>query len=72
MALNRAGAYIRICQTDSKVRLRLLHNEANEVLQDGYRLVLLPRFAFFALWDGTGDIFIVSRAKAFTETAVPG
>ena len=47
--VNRAGAYIRICQTDAKVRLRLPHNGANDVLQDGYQLVLLPRLAFFAL-----------------------
>ena len=43
------------------------------VLQDGYRLVLLPRLALFALWDGTGETFIVPRAKAFiSEAALPG
>ena len=47
-----------------KVRLRLPRIGAREVLQDGYRLVLLPKLAFFALWDGTGETFIVPRAKA--------
>ena len=70
---NRAGAYIRVCQTDPKVRLRLPRDGTTEVLQNGYRLVLLPRLAFFALWDGTGDAFRVPRAKVSSnEAALPG
>ena len=61
---NRTGAYIRVCQTDPKIRLRLPHDGAAEVLQDGHRLVLLPTLAFFALWDGTGDGFVVARSTA--------
>ena len=35
--------------------------------------LLLPRLAFFALWDGTGNAFIVPRAKApFSEAALLG
>ena len=57
-----------MCQTDPKV-----HDGTNEVLQDGYRLVLLARLAFFALWDGTGDAFLVPRAKVSShEAALPG
>ena len=51
----RSDAHQRLCQTDSKVRLHLPSNGASEVLQDSYRLVA-PR-------DGTGEIFIVPRAK---------
>ena len=44
-----------------------------EVWQDGYRLVLLPRLAFFALWDGMGEAFVVPRATArVLEAALPG
>ena len=49
--VNRKGAYLRLCQTSPKIRLRLPRNGVSEVWhwQDGYRLVLLPRLAFFAL-----------------------
>ena len=50
--VNRKGAYLRLCQTSPKIRLRLPRNGVREVWQDGYRLVLLPKLAFFALWDG--------------------
>ena len=53
---------ISVCQTDSKVR-HLPHDGTNELLQNGCRLVLLPKLAFFALWNGTGDAFRVPRAK---------
>ena len=46
---------------------------SREVWQDGYRLVLLPRLAFFALWDGMGEAFVVPRATArVLEAALPG
>ena len=42
-------------------------------MQDGYRLVLLSRLAFFALWDGTGETYVVPRAAApCPEAALPG
>ena len=46
---------------------------ADEVWQDGRRLALLPRLAFFALWDSTGEAYVVPRAKAsIPEAALPG
>ena len=34
--------------------------------------MLLPKLAFFALWDGTGDAFLVPRAKVSSpEAALP-
>ena len=59
---NQHGAFIRICNTTPKIRLRLPHTGSEEVLQDGYRLVLLPKLAFYALWDGHGESFVVPRA----------
>ena len=71
--VNRKGAYLRLCQTSPKIRLRLPRNGVREVWQDGYRLVLLPRLAFFALWDGMGEAFVVPRAPArVLEAALPG
>ena len=71
--VNRKGAYLRLCQTSPKIRLRLPRNGVREVWQDGYRLVLLPRLAFFALWDGMGEAFVVPRATArVLEAALPG
>ena len=59
-----AGAFIRVCHTQPKVRLRLPHQGAAEVHQEGYRLVLLPKMAFFALWDGVGAEYRVPRAHS--------
>ena len=43
-----------------------------EVHQSGYRLVLLPKLAFFALWDGVGEEYRVPRKpKAQPEVALP-
>ena len=70
--VNRKGAYLRLCQTSSKIRLRLPRNGVSEVWQDGYRLVLLPRLAFFALWDGMGEAFVVPRATARVPAALRG
>ena len=43
-----------------------------EVHQAGYRLVLLPKLAFFALWDGVGEEYRVPRKpKAQPEVALP-
>ena len=55
------GAFLRICNTTPKIRLRP-HTGSKEVLQDGYRLVLLPKLAFHALWNGHGESFVVPRA----------
>ena len=46
--LGRAGSFYRVCHTESKVRLRLPHAGFDSVLE-GYRLMLLPKFSFFAL-----------------------
>ena len=51
---NQHGAFLRICNTTPKIRLRLPHTGSEEVLQDGYRLVLLPKLAFYAMCDGHG------------------
>ena len=38
----------------------------------GYRLVLLPKLAFYALWDGYGESFVVPRAATgVAEVALP-
>ena len=55
---------LRICHTTPKIRLRLPHNGNEEVLQDGYRLVLLPKLAYYAMWDGHGERFAVPRATS--------
>ena len=69
---NSAGAFIRVCHTQPKVRLRLPHQGAAEVHQEGYRLVLLPKMAFFALWDGVGAEYRVPRMpKTQPEVALP-
>ena len=39
---NQYGAFLRICNTTPEIRFRLPHTGNEEVLQDGYRLVLLP------------------------------
>ena len=59
---NQYGAFLRICNTTPKIRLRLPHTGNEEVLQDGYRLVLLPKLAYYAMWDGHGESFAVPRA----------
>ena len=46
---NQYGAFLRICNTTPKIRLRLPHTDNEEVLQDGYRLVLLPKLAYYAM-----------------------
>ena len=51
------------------MRLRLPHQGAAEVHQAGYRLVLLPKMAFFALWDGVGAEYRVPRMPT-TQSAV--
>ena len=61
---NSAGAFVRVCHTQPKVRLRLPHQGAAEVHQAGYRLVLLPKMAFFAL------CFFVSGAFAGSSPSV--
>ena len=61
---NQQGAFLRICHTTPKIRLRLPHNGNEEVLQDGYRLVLLPKLAYYAMWDGHGECFAVARATS--------
>ena len=38
---NQHGTFLRICNTTPKIRLRRPHTGSEEVLQDGYRLVLL-------------------------------
>ena len=54
------------------MRLRLPHSSCMEVSQDGYRLVLLPKLAFYALWDGHGESFVVPRAaEGVTDVALP-
>ena len=69
---NQHGAFIQICNTTSKIRLRLPHTGCEEVFQDGYRLVLLPKLAFYALWDGHGESFVVPRAATgVAEVALP-
>ena len=69
---NSAGAFVRVCHTQPKVRLRLPHQGAAEVHQAGYRLVLLPKLAFFALWDGVGEEYRVPRKpKTQPEVALP-
>ena len=69
---NQHGAFIRICNTTPKIRLRLPHTGCEEVFQDGYRLVLLPKLAFYALWDGHGESFVVPRAATgVAEVALP-
>ena len=59
---NQQGAFLRICHTTPKIRLRLPHYGNEEVLQDGYRLILLPKLAYYAMWDGHGESFAVPRA----------
>ena len=69
---NSAGAFVRVCHTNPKVRLRLPSQGTAEVHQSGYRLVLLPKLAFFALWDGVGEEYRVPRKpKAQPEVALP-
>ena len=69
---NQYGAFLRICNTTPKIRLRLPHTGSEEVLQDGYRLVLLPKLAFYAMWDGHGESFVVPRATSGgAEVALP-
>ena len=51
---NQQGAFLRICHTTPKIRLRLPHY--------GYRLILLPKLAYYAMWDGHGENFMVPRA----------
>ena len=69
---NQYGAFLRICNTTPKIRLRLPHTGSEEVLQDGYRLVLLPKLAFYAMWDGHGESFVVPRATpGGAEVALP-
>ena len=69
---NSAGAFVRVCHTHPKVRLRLPPQGTAEVHQAGYRLVLLPKLAFFALWDGVGEEYRVPRKpKAQPEVALP-
>ena len=65
-------AFVRVCHTQPKVRLRLPHQGAAEVHQAGYRLVLLPKMAFFALWDGVGAEYRVPwMPKTQPEVALP-
>ena len=59
---NQQGAFLQICHTVPKIRLRLPHYGNEEVLQDGYRLILLPKLAYYAMWDGHGESFAVPRA----------
>ena len=59
---NQQGAFLQICHTTPKIRLRLPHYGNEEVLQDGYRLILLPKLAYYAMWDGHGESFAVPRA----------
>ena len=67
---NQYGAFVRICNTAPKIRFPHTGNE--EVLQDGYRLVLLPKLAFYAMWDGHGESFAVPRAtRNSAEVALP-
>ena len=61
---NQQGAFLLICHTTPKIRLRLPRNGNEEVLQDGYRLVLLPKLAYYAMWDGHGESFAVPRATS--------
>ena len=69
---NSAGAFVRVCHTNPKMRLRLPSQGTAEVHQSGYRLVLLPKLAFFALWDGVGEEYRVPRKpKAQPEVALP-
>ena len=69
---NSAGAFVRVCHTNPKVRLRLPSQGTADVHQSGYRLVLLPKLAFFALWDGVGEEYRVPRKpKAQPEVALP-
>ena len=68
---NQHGAFIRICNTTPKIRLRLPHTGCEEVLQDGYRLVLLPKLAFYALWDGHGESFVVPLPMGSATSATP-
>ena len=49
--------------TPPKTRLRLPRTGNEEVLQDGYRLVLLPKLAYY-MWDGHGESFAVPRATS--------
>ena len=32
--------------------------------KDGYRLILLPKLAYYAMWDGHGESFAVPRATS--------
>ena len=66
---NQYGAFLRICNTTPKIRLRLPHTGNEEVLQDGYRLVLQPKLAYYAMWDVHGESFAVPRKGA--EVAQP-
>ena len=43
-ALTGLKCIIRMCRTEPKVQLRLAKDGNEEILQDGYRLVLLPSF----------------------------
>ena len=69
---NQHGTFLRICNTTSKIRFRLPHTGSEEVLQDGYRLVLLPKLAFYVMWNGHGESFVVPRATTGgAEVALP-
>ena len=46
--------------------------DVEEVLQEGYRLVLLPKLAYYAMWDGHEESFAVPRATPKgAEVALP-
>ena len=48
----------------AKIRLQLPHYGNEEVLQDGYRLIFPPKLAYYAMWDGHGENFIVPCAAS--------
>ena len=69
---NQQEAFLRICHTTSKIRLRLPHYGNEEVLQDGYRLILLLKLAYYGMWNGHDENFMVPRvASKGVEASLP-
>ena len=61
----------KVPSSESATRRPRFGSGSKEVLQDGYRLALLPKLAFYALWDGHSESFVVPRATTGAEVALP-